>query len=422
MEGKQNVLVQVPTVEITEIVSITEICRICANQQDKLIGIYSDDGEVNNLSYKMNSYLPVKVNKTDELPLQCCWQCASTVLAWHELFLTSIEADRRLRSYQFVTEKQKENDLQQTKTTLEQNNDIKESDNSESEEDICEKLNSPIRNLDYKDAVDLSSKSCILCTLSFNTKSKLKNHMLEVHKMKRPAPVDRKKIDIFACTECNKSFTRKFDMQRHIKRKHPQTSIEPSVRCKNLEMANKCKITEPDETYYQCNICQNKFSTSSVFITHYNIHVNNKLHCCHICGKKYHRSAHLKRHLDQLHYGIKYSCEYCDQTFTSKTTRDEHLNTHTNNRPYMCDTCGKSFRQSSSLYVHKLFHRDIFPYSCNICDKKFRRNGELKKHTFIHTGERQFSCAICKRPFRLRQDLKRHMKIHNIGQNSTSSK
>lgn len=95
--------------ELHEMISIREICRLCANQNDKLIGIFSVDGINNDLATKMNLYLPIKVYETDELPLQCCWQCASTVLAWHELVVTSIEADRRLRSYNFVTDKQLQN-------------------------------------------------------------------------------------------------------------------------------------------------------------------------------------------------------------------------------------------------------------------------------------------------------------------------
>lgn len=95
-----------PDNELTEVISINEICRLCANQNDKLIGIYSEDGINNELAIKMNMYLPVKVNENDDLPLQCCWQCASTVLAWHELVVTSLEADRRLKDYQLVTKKQ----------------------------------------------------------------------------------------------------------------------------------------------------------------------------------------------------------------------------------------------------------------------------------------------------------------------------
>lgn len=73
------------------------LCRLCANKNDKAIGIYSEEGIANDLANKMNTYLPVKVSESDALPLHCCWSCASTVLAWHELVVASIEADKKLR-------------------------------------------------------------------------------------------------------------------------------------------------------------------------------------------------------------------------------------------------------------------------------------------------------------------------------------
>lgn len=89
----------IPIIQITEdgIEGFEILCRLCANKSDNLIPIYSEEGVSNDLSTKMNLYLPVKVNETDTLPLQCCFQCASTVLNWHELVIASVEADKRLR-------------------------------------------------------------------------------------------------------------------------------------------------------------------------------------------------------------------------------------------------------------------------------------------------------------------------------------
>lgn len=89
----------------SDIIGFESVCRLCANHSDKVIGIYNEEGTANDLANKMNLYLPIKVSESDELPLQCCWGCASTVLAWHELVVASIEADRRLRGMQIVSEK-----------------------------------------------------------------------------------------------------------------------------------------------------------------------------------------------------------------------------------------------------------------------------------------------------------------------------
>lgn len=87
-------------VEISDKVlpSVETICRLCANSSTRAIGIYSEEGISNDLAGKMNLYLPIKVSDTDSLPLHCCWRCASTVLAWHELVVASVEADRRFKN------------------------------------------------------------------------------------------------------------------------------------------------------------------------------------------------------------------------------------------------------------------------------------------------------------------------------------
>lgn len=73
------------------------VCRLCANPSDRFVGIFAEEGVAHGLSAKINLHLPIKVADGDSLPLQCCWTCASTVLAWHELVVSCVEADRRLR-------------------------------------------------------------------------------------------------------------------------------------------------------------------------------------------------------------------------------------------------------------------------------------------------------------------------------------
>lgn len=102
MQHTDTVLVQMPH---NGLIEINVICRLCANPNERIIGIYSEEGISNNLATKMNNYLPVKVSENDSLPLQCCWSCASTVLAWHELVVASVEADRRLRELHNINEK-----------------------------------------------------------------------------------------------------------------------------------------------------------------------------------------------------------------------------------------------------------------------------------------------------------------------------
>lgn len=96
--------------QAVEIVAINTICRLCASQNERLIGIFSEEGISNDLSNKINSYLPVKVAVDDGLPLQCCWSCTSTLLTYHELVLRTVETDKKLKTLQVLPEKQDEDD------------------------------------------------------------------------------------------------------------------------------------------------------------------------------------------------------------------------------------------------------------------------------------------------------------------------
>lgn len=107
----ENILMEVPKgTDVNDMISFPIICRLCAgvNQNSRYIGIYSADGIGNDLAMKINLYLPIKVYETDDLPQQCCWQCVSTILAWHNFVITSIEVDRRLKDSDFIPAKDNE--------------------------------------------------------------------------------------------------------------------------------------------------------------------------------------------------------------------------------------------------------------------------------------------------------------------------
>lgn len=77
---------------------VETICRLCAKESDNVVGIYSDEGRKNDLATKITTYLPIRVTELDELPLQCCSNCTSIVLNWHEMVVGCVEAEKLLNS------------------------------------------------------------------------------------------------------------------------------------------------------------------------------------------------------------------------------------------------------------------------------------------------------------------------------------
>lgn len=231
---------------------------------------------------------------------------------------------------------------------------------------------------------------------------------------KKNIKIRRKKSEItasFFCHVCNRCYTRKYDLQKHVILKHPdeKCNMETSSKAKNAYILEKCK----SDGFYKCDFCESKFQRSQILLSHRRIHTQEKPHICHICGKQFNVLAGVKRHIEQVHHKIKkFCCEICYMHFDSNDKKEEHVNIHTDDRPYMCAICGQSFRQRSSLFAHKVIHSNSYPYECRWCKKKFKRKSELKHHEQTHTGEKRFSCDECMKSFSIYQNLKKHSMTH----------
>ncbi|XP_046658832.1 uncharacterized protein LOC124353063 [Homalodisca vitripennis] len=77
---------------------ITQLCRICANPNEYLIPIFHGEGLEHELKSKISRHLPIKVAESDNLPTNLCYQCASTLIAWHDMVVGCLEADEKLRA------------------------------------------------------------------------------------------------------------------------------------------------------------------------------------------------------------------------------------------------------------------------------------------------------------------------------------
>lgn len=85
-------------IDTVEVISFESICRICAKTSDHLIPIYEGEGVEYQLELKIKQYFPFEIVQTETMPSNCCYQCASTIIAWNQLIERSIEADSRLKA------------------------------------------------------------------------------------------------------------------------------------------------------------------------------------------------------------------------------------------------------------------------------------------------------------------------------------
>ncbi|XP_077285082.1 gustatory receptor for sugar taste 64f-like [Arctopsyche grandis] len=83
---------------VSDDVHLSLLCRVCGQTSIHFIPIFEGEGLENNLSTKINSYLPLQVDVSDELPLQLCFQCASALVTWHNLYQCCLQTSVTLNS------------------------------------------------------------------------------------------------------------------------------------------------------------------------------------------------------------------------------------------------------------------------------------------------------------------------------------
>ncbi|KAJ8723606.1 hypothetical protein PYW07_007586 [Mythimna separata] len=311
----------VSQVNLDNVKDFSHVCRTCATITEFVMPIFADEGLQNNLADKIHKHLPIKVCKGDELPLVVCYQCASTLLAWHELVQCCMQADAalraKLRSSQRKTNRPSikpstsiEEDTE-SKTVVPDEENLQEDDKTKIEmiekpeftisEDgkryakcgVCQKSVSVGGWSRHRRAhAGERRHSCHACGLAFNDSGNLARHARAVHAQQRP----------HACPTCHKTFSRKSHLEDHVK----------------------------------------SHSESRTFV-------------CDVCGKGSKSSAALRMHA-RTHWALRFACVQCGARFKRRGELRAHVSVHTGERAHAC-RCGKAFRLRSQLTAHQRLHQ-----------------------------------------------------------------
>ncbi|XP_069673072.1 zinc finger protein 37-like isoform X24 [Periplaneta americana] len=465
--------------EWTQKVDTGQLCRVCANPNDYLIPIFDGEGLEHELSMKIQKHLPIKVTETDTLPQHMCYQCASTLIAWHDLVISCVEADKKLRELQM-----EENDDDDDK-----GGEMFESPSLDSEmtDDVIQPSTSETQNQNQVSKTPSSKKAAV----AKEKKSKLKMILvkgppagtsgqktasktqvakaLELAKSKDGVSQDSASerwqqisayqqaryttgnyVTMSQWYHCAGDDTKFYNRESNdVSKYYSKDPIEVtscyerdplevpdfykkdplditcpaghSVKCFKQEEEAKHDSTKQDRLddgrpIFQCDHCGKKLASRENMRVHLRIHTGERPFTCHICGKQFQAPSGIKRHLKEVHEGVKeHVCDICGRAFANKRTLEDHRRIHTGERPFVCDLCGKTFKTKASLYVHNKSHTDVFPFECPHCEKCFRAQTSLTLHILKHTGEKPHACDICGKRFRIKYELGKHRLIHSDG-------
>ncbi|KAH8298557.1 hypothetical protein KR044_011053, partial [Drosophila immigrans] len=190
----------------------------------------------------------------------------------------------------------------------------------------------------------------------------------QVEKPKRKREASRPRIprSLRPCSECEKKFTRNFQLKLHMISVH---GLGDGLR-------------------YPCDVCPKSFA-----------------------------SRHsLRYHVTSLHSTDRpFACEKCDRRFVLRTQLNSHSRMHTGEtkpRIFACDTCSKTWPTKSDLRTHMRSHDPDMskrPYKCDKCDKAFFTRGHLSSHDLVHTGLKPYACTHCEKSYQSVGNLNNHM-------------
>ncbi|XP_029442862.1 gastrula zinc finger protein XlCGF26.1-like [Rhinatrema bivittatum] len=251
-----------------------------------------------------------------------------------------------------------------------------------------------------------------------NLKSYQKSHPEENHFLHNKS-VFEKKVHTdekhFSCTKCNKCFSKKEALKRHLKI-HTGVKEFTCIEC-GKSFWEKGNFIRHQKIHtgvkpFTCTECGVRFTQKSTLTLHQRIHTRDKIFICEECGKSFKKDSYLIIH-QKIHKGVKpFICEECGKSFGQQWYLTNHQKIHKEVEAFTCMECGKSFNRSSHLTKHQIIHTEVKAFICAVCDKSFRNKVSLTTHQRIHTEVKPFTCTECGVSFRCKSNLTNHQRFH----------
>ncbi|XP_056006363.1 zinc finger and BTB domain-containing protein 24-like isoform X3 [Ostrea edulis] len=167
---------------------------------------------------------------------------------------------------------------------------------------------------------------------------------------------------------------------------------------------------------FQCNFCQNKFSSNVSLQEHMSRHTDSKPHQCHICQRNFRQISCLRRHLVTHSSDTPFACNLCGRKFSQNMYLRSHMKMHTGERPFKCKLCDKAFAHQSDLNRHKIVHSGEKPYECEVCGTRFSDPSSKRRHEREHVGTKPYVCQLCYESFKRAGQLKAHLSRKHLHQ------
>jgi KRAB domain-containing zinc finger protein len=234
----------------------------------------------------------------------------------------------------------------------------------------------------HRRGIDLT---CPICNKRFHTSFHLKRH--EARHANAIVSVDKTDGKPFMCLKCGKLFSRSATLRMHEKAHHLGIREHACTAC-DKRFTQKVNLTRHIQ-----RIHSNSTTTENPGLRRRGRPAQQQTSFpCLECGKLYSRKTSLKLH-EKIHLGIKdYACHYCDKAFRIKAHMVKHVRTH-EKRVLLCGICHRKFQDEDLLLAHVTSHRrkrlggtqgqgqtNKKCSTCRDCGKSFHFSSSLSRH------------------------------------------
>ena len=269
----------------------------------------------------------------------------------------------------------------------------------------------------HKKSHRLTNAACEDCEKTFDTKSNLNRHKKECHRYETRLNLSKTEVFSFPfrCDQCEYVAKRKFHLSRHIKTMHGGNVGGDTPKdkrtcphcfklfCNSSKVRRHIKSMHTTEKF-NCEICQEKFSSSNALMKHGDSHVT------HIVGKMIGAGQDSiddnvpvdnkgTRGHEEQNVSSSLACYYCEKEILKK-----HMWRH------IAEVHDKTKLNTDKIQV------TAYPYHCEQCSFSSKRKFDLKRHVMVTHSLCQvsFFCDTCGKEYRYKGSLDRHAKTHKV--------
>ncbi|XP_049776309.1 uncharacterized protein LOC126165823 isoform X1 [Schistocerca cancellata] len=289
-------------------------------------------------------------------------------------------------------------------------------------------------------------------------KMKTQNKLLKQGSKKKVLPAKN------SCSECNKSFSSKLKLERHIlMHSKYECAVCSTIFNTGEELSNHSRenclsklkaVTDAAATGHECEICRRTFKTRQRLLLHSKTHSTIITHSttipytCKVCPKAFPTRIRLKQHLkihkpeksksnkavlrqrvQHTESALTLKCEICSTFFTSVKEYEKHREEHASSSSTIhMNSTSKAAITSDASNADKLGSGSVgsIDTSSVVADvhgveltKTVKEDGIMKvkvphlEKNLIITSADQFVCDICDCKFSSKHFQEEHKKVHH---------